>query len=51
MEGGGGGKYSYGPPKTKRILIGNDVWLGLNTIITNGANIGNGVIAGAGSVI
>ncbi len=38
-------------PKTKRITIGNDVWLGLNTIITNGANIGNGVIAGAGSVI
>lgn len=38
-------------PKTKRITIGNDVWLGLNTIITNGSNIGNGVIAGAGSVI
>ena len=35
----------------KRITIGNDVWLGENVIITNGANIGNGVIAGAGAVI
>lgn len=37
--------------KRKRITIGNDVWLGVNVIITNGANIGNGVIAGAGAVI
>lgn len=35
----------------KRIRIGNDVWLGRNVIVTNYANIGNGVIAGAGSVI
>lgn len=35
----------------KRVKIGNDVWLGRNVIITNYANIGNGVIAGAGSVI
>ena len=35
----------------KRIEIGNDVWLGRNVIITNGSNIGNGVIAGAGAVI
>lgn len=35
----------------KRIKIGNDVWLGQNVIITNYANIGNGVIAGAGSII
>lgn len=35
----------------KRVKIGNDVWLGRNTIITNYANIGNGVIAGAGSII
>lgn len=33
--------------KLKRITIGNDVWLGQNVIITNGANIGNGVIAAA----
>lgn len=35
----------------ERIKIGNDVWLGRNVIITNYANIGNGVIAGAGAVI
>lgn len=35
----------------KKCIIGNDVWLGQNVIITNGAHIGNGVIAGAGSVI
>lgn len=35
----------------KRNRIGNDVWLGRNVIITNGANIGNGVIAGAGTII
>ena len=37
--------------KRPRSIIGNDVWLGRNVIITNGANIGNGVIAGAGAVI
>jgi len=37
--------------KMKRSIIGNDVWLGRNVIITNGANIGNGVIAGAGAII
>lgn len=37
--------------KLSRIKIGNDVWLGRNVIITNGSNIGNGVVAGAGAVI
>lgn len=37
--------------KFSKIKIGNDVWLGRNVIITNGANIGNGVVAGAGAVI
>ena len=37
--------------KGERITIGNDVWLGRNVIITNDANIGNGVIAAAGAVI
>lgn len=37
--------------QAKRIRIGNDVWLGQNVLITNYANIGNGVIAGAGAVI
>lgn len=37
--------------KFRRINIGNDVWLGQNVLITNGSDIGNGVIAGAGAVI
>lgn len=37
--------------EARRIKIGNDVWLGRNVIITNYSNIGNGVIAGAGSII
>ena len=40
-----------GQSKNKRIVIRNDVWLGKNVLITNGADIGNGVIAGAGAVI
>ncbi len=35
----------------RRIRIGNDVWLGRNVIIANYANIGDGVVAGAGAVI
>ena len=35
----------------KRVKIGNDVWFGKNVTVTNYANIGNGVIAGAGSII
>lgn len=37
--------------KLSRIEIGNDVWLGKNVTITNGSNIGNGVVAGAGTII
>lgn len=37
--------------KQNRAYIGNDVWLGKNVIITNSANTGDGVVAGAGSVI
>lgn len=35
----------------KKVIIGNDVWLGQNVIIQNGVKIGNGVIAGSGAVI
>lgn len=35
----------------KKFVIGNDVWLGRNVILTNGVKIGNGVRAAAGSVI
>lgn len=37
--------------KHRRIHIGNDVWFGQNVLVVNYANIGNGVIAGAGAVI
>ncbi len=40
-----------GMVEKKRITIGNDVWLGKNVLIANYANIGNGVVAGAGAVI
>lgn len=35
----------------RRIIIGNDVWIGKNVIITNYSDIGDGVIAAAGAVI
>ncbi len=35
----------------KKCIIGNDVWLGQNVILTNGVRIGNGVRAAAGAVI
>lgn len=35
----------------KGITIGNDVWIGLNTIILNGVKIGNGATIAAGAVV
>lgn len=35
----------------QKFVIGNDVWLGANVILTNGVKIGNGVRAAAGAVI
>lgn len=37
--------------KNKKVNIGNDVWIGMNTIIMPGVNIGNGAIIGAGSIV
>lgn len=37
--------------KQRRAIIGNDVWLGRNVLVTNSANIGNGAIAAAGAII
>ncbi|GEL67590.1 CatB-related O-acetyltransferase [Marinilactibacillus psychrotolerans] len=31
--------------------IGNDVWIGTNSLIMSGVNIGNGAIVGAGSIV
>ena len=33
------------------IVVGNDVWIGMDTIILNGVKIGNGVTVAAGSVV
>ena len=35
----------------QKFVIGHDVWLGTNVILTNGVKIGNGVRAAAGAVI
>lgn len=39
--------YEYG----KAVTIGNNVWIGGNTVICPGVNIGNNVVIGAGSVV
>lgn len=39
--------YNYG----KEVLIGNNVWIGGNTVILPGVNIGDNVVIGAGSVV
>lgn len=39
--------YEYGI----EITIGNDVWIGGNTVLAPGVKIGNGVVIGAGSVV
>lgn len=35
----------------KNVVIGEDVWLGVNTTILAGVNVGRGAIVGAGSVL
>ena len=35
----------------KPIKIGNNVWIGANTIILNGVTIGDNVVIGAGSIV
>ena len=36
---------------SKPITIGDDVWIGANSVICGGVTIGNGVVIGAGSVV
>lgn len=42
---------SFQERKEADITIGNDVWIGANSVITSGVNIGNGAIVAAGSVV
>ncbi len=38
-------------PISKEIIIGNNVWCGLNVVILSGVTIGNNVVIGAGAVV
>ena len=44
-------KYPDGFVESKRIKIGNDVWIGRRVIIMDGVSIGNGAIIGSGAVV
>lgn len=44
-------KYHIIIGEAKQTIIGNNVFLGVNTIVLMGSNIGNNVIVGAGSVV
>ena len=45
-------KNTPGLPATKGgVVIGNDVWIGMNTLILSGIQIGDGAIIGAHSVV
>lgn len=35
----------------KRVIIGNDVWIGANALILGGVTIGSGAVIGAGAVV
>lgn len=44
-------KYGEAPGKQRDTIIGNNVFVGMNSIILMGTEIGNNVIIGAGSVV
>ena len=37
--------------ENNEVVIGDDVWIGANSVILPGVHIGNGVVVGAGSVV
>jgi len=37
--------------QVRRVIIGNDVWIGTRVIILGGVHVGNGAIIGAGSIV
>lgn len=48
----GGWKKQYSlPMKRNFVIIGNEVWVGVNAVILPGVKIDNGAIIGAGSVV
>jgi acetyltransferase-like isoleucine patch superfamily enzyme len=38
-------------PRSRAITIGNRVWIGANSTVVAGANIGSNVVIGAGSLV
>ncbi len=34
-----------------KVIIGNDVWIGYNSVILNGVNIGDGAVIAAGAIV
>lgn len=42
---------TQGSTESRPIIIGNDVWIGVRTIILPGVHIGNGCVIGAGAVV
>lgn len=41
----------YQGGRVAKVKIGNDVWIGMRSIILPGITIGNGVVIGAGAVV
>lgn len=41
----------HGKVETKRVIIGNDVWIGANSCIKSGTTISDGAVIGMGSVV
>ena len=39
------------PARNNYVIIGNDVWVGINAIILSGVKVGDGAIIGAGAVV
>lgn len=43
--------YNYPKLSKGSVIIGNDVWIGLNTTILSGVTIGDGAVVAAGSIV
>jgi maltose O-acetyltransferase len=42
---------SHQRPKSQRIVLGRDCWIGANVVIVGGVTIGEGVVVGGGAVV
>jgi acetyltransferase-like isoleucine patch superfamily enzyme len=45
------GRKDWKHVKVRKICIGNRVWIGFNSIVMKGVNVGEGAVIGAGSVV